>query len=604
MTNSELLANIILHENAYFFIKEDARFLSKKLIKETLSNAAKEKKGNPLINIEKQQKTLDGNTKLFYSVIVFKYLKKPSFIDKPVDNWEETKLAYICIFDFESHVVVARRNISKINDFLDLFEPLDYEMMTSIFSDENTSFEKVSMDNMNISDRAIRQKSLESTNLQENVSSFGLQNYTLNNVRLRNEEQKVALSLNSSRINQLGPKNDFEGFLNWAGFVIEKIKDYTPKVSFLSSFAKAVDYSKFQESLIPTSVLIVLSKLYKDYEENKIQRAYIKIKQKKGKEDLIIEFDLLNILKKFEYLLEVENLADGYRVKTNVINDLFLVLYPKSIRLRSKKLSKVYIEYENDLCFPILSVLNWSKSYIITFNKPELIYCNRKLFKDNRLLGNIDSLLKIFIPFSELNDVVSEKGTFMDTSSNFDSNSILGFVENKFQSQYTYFICDDLYKEWADHIGLNEDSIAFFHSKYKDSNFSASDFQDIIGQALKNLGNLSPSIDQWGVKETFWNMKYVNNKVETQIQRIRTGQTSSDAIAYFKTIQTYPNINKRVYIVINFISKSELEDRLQKLKRGEDFKEKNEVIQILWFVSSLISSCYEVNTDIYICCKP
>ena len=32
--------------------------------------------------------------------------------------------------------------------------------MTSIFSQDNTSFEKLSMDNMNISDRAIRKKNL------------------------------------------------------------------------------------------------------------------------------------------------------------------------------------------------------------------------------------------------------------------------------------------------------------------------------------------------------------------------------------------------------------------------------------------------------------
>lgn len=59
-----------------------------------------------------------------------------------------------------------------------------------------------------------------------------------------------------------------------------------------------------------------------------------------------------------------------------------------------------------------------------------------------------------------------------------------------------------------------------------------------------------------------------------------------------------------MYLVINFISRSELQENLNKLKSGITFGQKNETIQILWFISSLVSSCKEVNVDPYICCKP
>ncbi|MFT3920036.1 hypothetical protein [Cloacibacterium sp.] len=603
MTNSQLLEKIILHENAYFFLKEKSGFLSKRSIKRTFSEASADKQGKALLEIVKKQKILIDGSEIFYSVLVFKYIKKPSFIEDFITNWEEVKLAYICIIDFEEHLVIARKNISKITDFLSDFEPLDYNVMTSIFSQDNTSFEKLSMDNMNISDRAIRQKSLESPNLQENVSSFGLQGYILNTVRVSNDEEKVTISVNSSRINQLGPKNTFDGFLIWCNNTVHKIKNYIPKINFLSSFATSIDYSKHKDELTPTSILIVLSKIYKEFEENKIRRCFYRIK--KSDEIIEREINLIPILKKFEFLLEIEKIEDDiYRIKNKIVNDLSLFLNDKSITLRSKKLSKLYIEYETDLCYPILSVINWTRSYIITFDNPEFIYCNRKLFKDNRLLGNLDSVLKIFKESPELENVTSEKGQFRIDSKNFNSESVFGFVENKFKTDYDYFICDDLSKEWADHIGLNEESIAFYHSKYKNSNFSASDFQDIVGQALKNLGNLSPSDDQWEIKENLWNNKYKNGSVETQINRIRTEQNSNDVISYFKKIKGYPNIKKQVHIVINFISKSALEDRLHKLKNGESFRERNEVIQILWFISSLISSCFEANTEVYIHCKP
>ncbi|MDW9382801.1 hypothetical protein [Chryseobacterium sp. JV558] len=602
MTASQLLDNIILHENAYFYIKETSGFLSKRIIKETFAEAATDKHGRSLLEIVKEKKVLSNGIEIFYSILVFKYIKKPSFTEELIINWEEVKLAYMCLVDFEEHLVVARRNISKISDFLKTFEVLDYNVITSIYSQDNTSFEKLSMDNMNVSDRAIRQKSLESPDLKENVSSFGLQGYILNTVRVSNDEEKIALSINSSRINQLGPKNTFDGFLYWCNNTVGKIKNYVPKTNFLSSFATSIDYSKHKDDLTPTSILIILSKIYKEFEENKIKKCFFRIK--KRNEILEREINLIPILKQFEYLLEIEETEDGYKIKNNVVNDLSLFLNNKSITLRSKKLSKLFIEYETDLCYPILSVINWTRSYIITFDNPEFIYCNRKLFKDSRLLGNLDSVLKIFKEHPELENVTSEKGKFRINSTDFETNSVFEFVENTFKANYEYFICDDLSKEWADHIGLNEDSIAFYHSKYKNSNFSASDFQDIIGQALKNLGNLSPSDDQWEIKENHWNNLYKNDSVETKISRVRTGQSSNQTISYFKTIKGYPNIKKQVHIVINFISKSALEDRLHKLKNGESFRERNEVIQILWFISSLISSCFEANTEVYIHCKP
>ncbi|MEC5395916.1 hypothetical protein [Bergeyella sp. RCAD1439] len=602
MNESQLLDNMILHENAYFYLKDSPNFLSKRVIKKTFTEASTDKHGRALLEIIKKQKTFDNETEVFYSVLVFRYVKKPSFIEEMVTNWEEIKLAYLCIIDFEEHLVIARRNISKISDFLSDFESLDYNVITSIFSEDNTSFEKLSMDNMNISDRAIRQKSLESPNLQENVASFGLQAYILNNVRVSNDDQKVALSVNSSRINRLGPKNTFDGLLNWCKNTVERIKNYIPKTNFLSSFATSIDYSKHKDELIPTSILLVLSKLYKEFEENKIRRCFFRIK--KNDEVLEREINLIPILKQFEYLLEINKVDENYIIKNKIVKDLGLFLNNKSITLRSKKLSKLYIEYENDLCYPILSVINWTRSYIITFDNPEFIYCNRKLFKDNRLLGNLDATLKIFKDHPELENVTSEKGEFRTDSIDFTEDSVFGFVENKFKADYDYFVCDDLSKEWADHIGLNEELISFYHSKYKNSSFSASDFQDIVGQTLKNLGNLSPSDDQWDIKENLWNNLYKNDSIQTQINRIRTGQNSNEVIDYFKKIKGYPNIKKQVHIVINFISKSALEDRLHKLKNGESFRERNEVIQILWFISSLISSCFEANTEIYIHCKP
>ena len=249
----KLIQNIILNENAYFFLKEKKGFISKRLIKNTFKEASAEKKGNFLLKELKTKYQINENDFVYYSIAVFKYEKKPTFIEKSIEGWEEKKLAYICLVDFQNHLVIAKRNISGIKDFLKLFSSIDYEVLTSIFTDNDTTFEKFSMNNLNIADKSIRQKSIESTDLKENLSTLGLQSYVLSNLRVNNEDNKVSLSLNSSRINKFGVKNNIEAFLNWAHKIVDRIINFEPKSSFLSSFATPIDYSNEKDNLLVIS---------------------------------------------------------------------------------------------------------------------------------------------------------------------------------------------------------------------------------------------------------------------------------------------------------------------------------------------------------------
>lgn len=141
-------------------------------------------------------------------------------------------------------------------------------------------------------------------------------------------------------------------------------------------------------------------------------------------------------------------------------------------------------------------------------------------------------------------------------------------------------------------------------SKYQDSSFSATAFQDIIGQAQKNLGNFSPQDYQLNKKKELWIKKYKNDNIITDIDRLRKGNNINEAIIQWKSAMNNPYFKREIYLIINFISKLELQNNLNRLRAGIDFGQKNETIQILWFISSLVSSCKEVNVDAYICCKP
>lgn len=601
MTKTEKIANILINENAYFYQNINNVNISISKIIEQFRIVSSIKTSNYLIN---KVKIRLNEENIYYSICVFKYSTKPTFIDEPINGWQEEKLAYLLIVEIEDFLVISRKNISKLQEFTKLFKTLDYDTLSTLFVNEDTSFEKFSLKNLNVSDKALREKTVEAIDLKENFSSLGANNYMLNSLRVKNNNEKTSLILNSSRINKFGKKNNINSFCKWSKNLIQQIKNHTASDTFLSIFAEPQDYESLKNSLIPISILFNFSSIYTDFELGIISE--IIFIQKDTEDNLITrEINIIPFLTKFERLCKITFHNDIYTIENSTSNDLQLKLNEKSISIKSNKLRNVRVIYANGVNMSIIEYINSKNSYIINFDNVDLAYSNRKLFKDNRLLGSISNFLKIFKPHIDLNTVTSEKGNFQPTSTNFDSDSIFGFVENNFINDYDFFICDDLGKEWADHIGVSDNKISFFHSKYNTTSASASAFQDIVGQAQKNLGNLTPQDFQLNSKSNLWNNNYNSTDgVNTNIQRLRKGSNTTDLVNQMKLTSNNPYLRKEIFLIINFISKSSLETFLQNLIDGIAFTERNETIQILWFISSLISSCQELNTEVTIYCKP
>lgn len=599
MNEEQKIDNILINENAYFYQNIDSVRISRTMIEQVFRDASSAKTGNYLLKTIKKNILIDENS-IVYSICVFKYESKPTFIDEEVENWIESKLAYLLIAEVDDYIIISRKNISNIQDFIKQFQPLDYTILSTLFVNENTSFEKFSLKNLNVSDKALREKSLEALDLRENFSSLGANNYMLNSLRVKNEDEKTSLMLNSSRINKFGKKSGIEQFCNWSYSLVNRIKEHVEQETFLSIFAEPQDYEKMRDSLTPISILFIFSKLYEDFENGRIATFFVR-NSKLGKER---RFNLIKYLDSFERLLKVEKEDDLFKISNRIADDLELKLNNKSITLQSLKLKNIILQKDDGYDISFIDYINKYCSFILNFENIDLVYSNKKLFKDSKLLGNIDHFMKIFISYEELANTTSEKGNFAITQTLFTDDSLFNFVEAQFLDGSDFFICDDLGREWADHIGVTEDKVAFYLSKYQTSAFSATAFQDIIGQAQKNLGNFSPQDYQLNKKKELWIQKYKNDNVITDIDRLRKGNSINEAITQWKLAMNNPYFKRETYLIINFISKLELQNNLNRLKAGIDFGQKNETIQILWFISSLVSSCKEVNVDAYICCKP
>ena len=216
-----------------------------------------------------------------------------------------------------------------------------------------------------------------------------------------------------------------------------------------------------------------------------------------------------------------------------------------------------------------------------------------------KLLGNLDYFLNILEPYESLSSITSEKGDYTQTSTSFDSNSLFFFIEDTLASSVDYLFCDDLGNEFADFISIkNLDSICYYHAKNGNSFLSASDFQVVLGQALKNIGNMSMSNADLERKLARWD----NNIKDTNISLKRIGDSVANGGDSFIKTSNSPNSVKEIYIVVNFLSKSNLEVGLNNLKQGETCP--HQIVQILWLLSSFISTCKELGIKAHITCLP
>lgn len=587
-----MINRLILNENAYFY--NINKTLSNNFIKRMFVEISRNKVGRYLENKINQNRTVNGKN-VKYSTCIFKFKSKPSFLD---DNGkeEEIKYAYLMIVEYSGMLIINKKNISGLNTLLkNYIEEVDYTTISRVFIEDESSFEKLSMMNMDVNNNAIRKRNLEAANIKNSFSAIYSSKYIINNLRINNSNNRISLALNTSKINRLGSKVKIDDYLIWCIEVVEKVKSFSEKETFLDNFSIPIKEDKIFEELIPTSVLFLVSEILSGVENNLVEEIYYEYKGKKRK------IDINKISASINYFIELVSdttTQSNFLLKEAPINDLFVRKNKYTYTINSKKLKKLYIKFNSET-ISLLDYINKKQAFIITFNKFDFVYSNKKLFKDSRLLGNIGNFLDVLEPFEELKSISTEKGTFSTTSSTFTSESLFYFVENTLATSVDYLFCDDLGNEFADFISIKDKKITFYHAKDGNSKLSASDFHIVVSQALKNIGNMN--IDE---KELINKKKerWEGEIKDTNIKLLRKGPSVIEGIEAFVNATVSPYGSSEIYLVLNFLSKKELEKELKKLQKGENCK--NQVVQILWLLSSFITTCKEYGIIARITCLP
>ena len=589
-----MIERLSLSEAAYFYYLNTQ--LSKAFINKLFTSVSTKKFGTYTARVVNELYSLDG-IDISYSLCIFKYKDTPNFLNDSGDE-KELKYAYLLMIQYSNMLIINKRNISGLNTLLKNFiTEVDYATISRLFLNTDSSFEKLSMLNMDINNDVVRKRNIEAIDLRKSFSPIYSSKYIINHLRIQNYDTRISLALNTSKINKLGRKVSFDEYLRWSIEVVDTVNTFESTESYLDNFALPVNTREELQRLHPTSILFVFNDLIDDLEKGLIEETAYLYKNKHRKISLDKYLEQFNTFFEFESNDSVL-LPNTYKINNLTDKNLILKKNQSYLSLNSIKLKNIIIKYQSKT-MSFMEYINKNQNFIVTFSEINYVYANKKLFKDAQLLGNLDTLLDVLEPYDSLSTINSEKGNYTPTSTEFDRNSLFSFIENTLATNVDYLFCDDLGNEFADFISIrNSKSVCYYHAKNGNSNLSASDFHVVIGQALKNIGNMNMSTTDLDRKLLRWN----SNISGTNIALKRIGDSiERGGQSLIKTLNS-PNSFKEIYIVVNFLSKSALEEGLISLKNGHPCR--NEIIQILWLLSSFISTCKELGIIARITCLP
>ncbi|WP_315009077.1 hypothetical protein [uncultured Streptococcus sp.] len=597
--------------------------ISPKEWNEFFNSACHKRNGNYKFTDQKNE------SDFFYYSKVFKIQTEPSFITD--SRLLETKYGYCTIVKYKEYILINSKFCSLNKEVIKIIgTELPFEEFTKYFTKDTAEFEKITLSNSSIMS-GIRSRIIEGQKLQENFRPIYSSKHVLKAFRVLQDGVVFSQSPSTSKLNYRNGKLKVEEYINWCKTIIDSINTNNSS-KYFDNFAKPVDISKMKE-LVPTIIFIDLNFL-KDYEDLRFitRQEQVEIEscfifkyynglfnlQNLSNDKYIIDYNYPYVLSSRTNLkLNKNNSSSLQKIKyttNNRIEDAFKTSKNKQLKINKNKKTityhiediDVFYKYKDDDKEITLKELIENNSTIL-FDNSQFFYYKKTLFQDSKLQDS--GFLRYFHAENNMINAKSEKGIFNQNSVNFSDDSIFDILEKRLRGlEYTDIICDDLGNERADYIAFDENRLGFFHAKYKqvDSDRgkkSASALHDVVSQALKNLVFLD-NIENINLEQTYqhkWLEKYKNNNIQTQINRIRESANSSNSIVErIKETNRQINVQKYMVLVVNFISKSEISDYIQNPSTNTN----TQIQQIVWLLSSFISTCQEMNIIPQIICKP
>lgn len=543
----------------------------------------------------------------------FSFERKPSFLDESTTA-RERLWGFVFLVEYMGYLALFKSRLELpsafITEFLDRLSP---DVVTTVVATNDAVFEKMRMRNMSVSKYAMRAKTLEASNLTNVVGPAGASRYVPQVYLLRSGGEYYSATPSTGRISQRSDPSEYEELISYGRNVIDSM--IAPPVAasspFIRTFAQALDLGSVANTPVTfaVDVTFLADALYEEPSIRLVRNTgdgYVQLTR--------IESDaILNELREPFTLRGTGRMFDVMQ-QGNATPIGAISVNKKRIALRALDLplsSSVEVESVDYFIAgdpnrqALRTYIDQRDAYIVLFYDISLAYIDGTLFRDEVFSTGGRDFLRYLKVEPALANVTSEKGNFSAIHTEFDANSTFGVVVNNIANGDDVLVCDDLNDEWADFIGLgtttNPTRVTFYHAKHDALTLGAGAFHISVSQAIKNLGRMGLAHDTLPPKFIRWRTTYNNNRHQTAISRTCKGDPAHLERS-FELVRTAPETIRHVAIVTSSLSKSEVDNALQTVSRGE--LPNPYFVQLYWLLMSFFSACAEVGAFGYVICQP
>jgi hypothetical protein len=548
-----------------------------------------------------------------WSALAFFYERDPSFLELPQGHTRERVCGFLILVEHCEHVVIFKSGLDLPSSFkTDYLQRAGDERVEAAIARADATFEQIRLRNMATSKYALRSKTLEANDLRTVVGPSGASRYVPRGYRVRRGDDHYSATPNTGRISLRSDRVAYQDLVNWGVAVVDMLIDQNIQSStFIRAFARPIDLDSIPAGVLPTYIAVDVPTLTEQLFE---EPEGIRIVRRIGDHSAVLEKNEVGaILALLDRTLTVRRVRGELRITDPQGHPIGILNIGKTrISLRSFEMpdiENIYVEPMNppegqdDLGVPIRRYIDQNDLFTILFSDLAVVYLDGALYRDASL-GDGTHFLSYLKTDPRLNAVTSEKGGFTALHTAFDPHSVFGVVAAHIAAQDEILICDDLGDEWADFIGINTSSqpktISFYHAKHDDLTLGASALHIAVSQAIKNLGRINLTAESIDAKLARWTTAYVNDNVETLIQRVVRGNAGAirETIA---TALSSPDTIRRVFIVTSSLSRRQVEDRFVIIRAGEP--PRPHFVQLYWLLMSYFSACAEVGAYPYVVCQ-
>ena len=538
------------------------------------------------------------------NTVVFSYIvpnMSPILLN---DFFIELKLGYTIIRLENNHLFFSDSRGSVPKSLQKDLVPLSSTLLAQLFSGLNDRASSISLSNSDTGRQSIRRRVIHAYDIADTAPMLTDHGYFYSTLQaqiydVKNESIGRYIGFRNGRVtDQDSGILDYKSYIRWVEKISSNLMESTIHNKVLDRYAIHVDAP---DDPTPKHILFDISDLLDS-------EAYVSIDDKVPLkiDDISMEvedgkFTLHANEEIYKITIVFNSKNSKYRLSNSKLNSAFVPNAGQNVRQQGG----------------IIAYLNSNQAFRVIPKSGGFIYAHSKFYQLQRSYGKNAKkleLLEIIRPTDGLDLITSEKGPKKsEKPSGWARKSLFQFIDvrgrnpNKYTDELAkalkhtdILVCDDLHKECADFIvaSKKDNRIIFIHAKAKKQTLSASGFQDVCGQVVKNLESLIPYYDYQPPNLERWDEPWVRNGPEMVSNRIRKGKgTSKEVWKELSEIIENPLSTKEVWIVYGKgFSKSEFEKQLEKDDPTP------ETVQLVFLLQSTWAAVYSVGAKLKIFC--